>query len=156
MAHLFLILSHWSLDLVAERARAQSILIWVGVGGDGRNGDGAKFISLQSFIVSSVKILKVQLQRISVDFNGVDLGFLLPLVILPRCWLHIVRPQCAPARGRLWVTVQVWAGSCGSRSIRGEMIVSRLWGHRPPPAPRTQGDQATKWSLSGQRQSLGC
>ena len=75
------------------RARAQSILIWVGVGGDGRNGDGAKFISLQSFIVSSVKILKVQLQRISVDFNGVDLGFLLPLVILPRCWLHIVRPQ---------------------------------------------------------------
>ena len=67
MAHLFLILSHWSLDLVAVRARAQSILIWVGVGGDGRNGEGAKFISLQSFIVSSVKILKVQLQRISVD-----------------------------------------------------------------------------------------
>ena len=138
MAHLFLILSHWSLDLVAERARAQSILIWVGVGGDGRNGDGAKFISLQSFIVRSVKILKVQLQRISVDFKGVDLGFLLHLKNGDSPSVLAAYSQ-APARGRLWVTVQVWAGSCGSRSIRGEMIVSRLWGHRPPPAPRSTG-----------------
>ena len=82
---------------------------------------------LCNHIVSSVKILKVQLQRISVDFKGVDLGFLLhlkdcdsPPVLAAYCQ--------APARGRRWVTVQVWAGSCGSRSITGEMIVSRLWG----------------------------
>ena len=109
--------------------------------------------------ISSVKILKVQLQRISVDFKGVDLGFLLhlkdcdsPPVLAAYCQ--------APARGRRWVTVQVWAGSCGSRSITGEMIVSRLWGpgHRLHHAP--QGDhnmEATKWSVSEQTpQSLGC
>ena len=91
-------------------------------------------------IVSSVKIIKVQLQRISVGFKGVDLRFLLHFKNSDSPSVLAAYSQ-APARGRLWVTVQVRAGSCGSRSIRGEMIVSRLWGHRPPPAPRTQGDQ---------------
>lgn len=89
-------------------------------------------------IVSSVKIIKVQLQRISVGFKGVDLRFLLHFKNSDSPSVLAAYSQ-APARGRLWVTVQVWAGSCGSRSIRGEMIVSRLWGHRPPPAPRSTG-----------------
>ena len=89
-------------------------------------------------IVSSVKIIKVQLQRISVGFKGVDLRFLLHFKNSDSPSVLAAYSQ-APARGRLWVTVQVRAGSCGSRSIRGEMIVSRLWGHRPPPAPRSTG-----------------
>ena len=89
-------------------------------------------------IVSSVKIIKVQLQRISLDFKGVDLGFLLHFKNSDSPSVLAAYSQ-GTVRGRLWVTVQVRAGSCGSRSITGEMIVSRLWGHRPPPAPRSTG-----------------
>ena len=88
---------------------------------------------LCNHIVSSVKILKVQLQRISVDFKGVDLGFLLhlkdcdsPSVLAAYCQ--------APARGeavgdsaglgrQLWQQIYHWGDDC-----------VKIVGTRPPPA----------------------